>query len=258
MPSFTGSSIVNKPAYLMRNEKFHKDVHNEYVPTVDETVKMIDMWLSFKNSQLCSNANEKTIQEVLEERQRQNIDTNLLDDLMLATEVKTIQRNGIRFLGCDYFDEKLYGVKSKVLIKYSMFDLRSIKVFTIKGEFLCNAERVTETHPMAKILGTVEDLEDFKQKIEKQKALKHRTLNSVKKYLPVDDVKFLEMQIHSEVEVLLGAEAKLPPLKEERKINGKPIFKNNLEKYEWFVKNEPQSKWLQEFKQSREYELYYE
>lgn len=258
MPSFTGSSIVNKPAYLMRNEKFHKEVHKEYVPTVDETVKMIDMWLSFKNSQLCSNANEKTIQEVLEERQRKNIDMNLLDDLMLAIEVKTIQRNGIRFLGCDYFDERLYGFKSKVLIKYNMFDLTSIKVFTPKGEFLCDAERVTETHPMARILATVEDLEDFKQKIEKQKALKRKTINSVKKYLPTEDIKFLEVQINSGNKVMVGAEAKLPPLKEERKINGKPIFKNNLEKYEWLTKNEPDTEWIKEFKNTKEYKIYYE
>jgi len=258
LPSFTGSSIQNKPAYLMRNEKFHKNIHNEYIPTIKETIKMIDMWLSFKNSQPCSNANGKTIQEVWDERQRQNVDIKLLDDLMLATEIKTIQRNGIRFLGCDYFDERLYGFKSKVLIKYSMFDLRSIKVFTNKGEFLCEAERVTETHPMAKILGTVGDLEDFKQKIEKQRALKRRTLNSVKKYLPADDIKFLETQMVSGIEVMAGAEASLPPLKEERKINGKPIFKNNLEKYEWFAKNEPQNKWVKEFKQTKEYQIYYE
>jgi len=256
LPSFIGSSIVNKPAYLMRNEKFHKQIHNEYIPTVDEAIKMIDMWLSFKNSQPCSNENGKTIQEVLDERQRQNVDVNLLDDLMLATEVKTIQRNGIRFLGCDYFDERLYGFKSKVLIKYSMFDLTSIKIFTPKGEYLCTAERVTETHPMAKILGTVEDLEDFKQKIEKQKALKRRTINSVKKYLPAENIKFLEVQMKSDIDVVEGAEASLPPHKNI--INGRPIFKNNSEKYEWFVKNEPENKWLKAFKQSKEYELYYE
>src|SRR5574344_1023819 len=186
LPSFTGPSIANKPAYLMRNEKFHKNIHNEYIPTIEETIKMIDMWLSFKNSQHCSNVPNQTIAEVLESRKRQNIDIYPLDDLMMATEVKTIQRNGIRFLGCDYFDERLYGFKSKVLIKYNMFDLTKIKVFSVKGEYLCTAERVTETHPMAKILGTVEDLEDFKQKIEKQKALKRRTINSVKKYLPTD------------------------------------------------------------------------
>src|SRR5574344_397319 len=228
LPSFTGSSIQNKPAYLIRNEKFHKTLHNEYVPTIKETIKMIDMWLDYKNSQPSSNATDKTIREVLDERQRQNIDVNLLDDLMLATEVKTIQRNGIRFLGCDYFDERLYGFKSKVLIKYNMFDLTKIKVFSVKGEYLCTAERVTETHPMAKILGTVEDLEDFKQKIEKQKALKRRTINSVKKYLPTEDIKFLETQMNSEIEVQVVTEAKLLP--HTNLINGRPIFKNNFEK----------------------------
>lgn len=265
MPSFTGSSIANKPAYLMRNEKFHKEIHNEYIPTIDETIKMIDMWLNFKNSQSCLNAHDKTIQEVLDERQRQSVDVNLLDDLMLATEVKTIQRNGIRFLGCNYFDERLYGFKSKVLIKYSMFDLTQIKVYTIKGEFLCDAERVTETHPMAKVLGTAEDLEDFKQKIEKQKALKRRTINSVKKYLSAEDVKFLEMHMqdcHCErsdaiQENVLDCRVALCAPRNDATINGRPIFKNNFEKYEWLTKNEPDDDWIVEFKTGKEHQLFY-
>lgn len=167
LPSYVGSSIDNKPAYMMRNEKLHSTLHNNYVSTVDEAIKMIEMWLNFKNSQPCPNAPDKTIAGVLESRKQQNVDINLLDDLMLATEVKTIQRNGIRFLNCDYFDERLYGFKSKVLIKYNLFDLTSIKVFTTKGEYLCTAGRVTETHPMAKLLGTVTDFEDYKQKIVK-------------------------------------------------------------------------------------------
>jgi hypothetical protein len=216
---------------------------------------MIDMWLNFKNSQLCPNFPNQTIAEVLANRKTQNIDAYLLDDLMLSTEVKTIQRNGIRFLGCDYFDERLYGFKSRVLIKYSMLDLSHIKVYTIKGEFLCRAERVVETHPMAKILGTVEDLEDFKQKIEKQKKLKRRTINSIKNYLPKEEIKFLETQILKETE-----SENLNTVKQgfkERLINDKPLFKNNLEKYEWLVKNEPQNQWLQEFKNSKEYKLMY-
>lgn len=153
----------------MRNEKLHKQLHNNFIPTLEETIKMIDMWLNFKNSQPCPNAQNKTIAEILESRKRHNIDINLLDDLMLATEVKTIQRNGIRFLNCDYFDERLYGFKSKVLIKYNLFDFKIIKVFTPKGEYLCTAERVSETHLMAKILGDVKDFEDYKQKIVKQR-----------------------------------------------------------------------------------------
>ena len=160
---------------------------------------MIDMWSSFKNSQPCPNTPNQTINEVLENRKQQNIDKNILDDLMLATEVKTIQRNGIRFLNCNYFDERLYGFKSKVLIKYNLFDLKSIKVYTPKGEYLCTAERVTDTHPMAKILGTVTDIEDYKQKIIKQRQLKKKTVESVKKYLETEDISLLETQIEKPV-----------------------------------------------------------
>ena len=239
LPSYVGSSIAEKPAYLKRNEKFHSNLHSDYVPTIEGTIKMIDMWLNLKNSQPCPNATNMTIAEVLEAGKRQNIDIH--DDLMLATEVKTIQRNGIRFLNCDYFDERLYGFKSKVLIKYNFFDLANIKVFTQKGECLCTAERVTETRPMAKILGTVKDMEDFKQKIQKQQKLRRKTINSIKKLLTCDEVKFLEC--HSEPD----SESDQPQTTKEFQENKfKPpsnnvqtLFKNNSEKYEYLIKHNP-------------------
>ena len=249
LPSYIGSSINTKPAYMMRNEKLHKSWHNEYIPTIEETIKMIDMWLNFKNSQPCPNAPDKTIAEVLSKRKRQNIDINLLDDLMLATGVKTIQRNGIRFLNCDYFDERLYGFKSKVLIKYNLFDLTSIKVYTPKGEYLCTAERVTETHPMAKLLGGVKDYEDYKQKIVRQRQLKKKTVESVKKYLEKGDIKLLETQIEP-VEIQT-------PFKTDLK-RVQMLFKNNSEKYEYLIKNDPNNSWITEFKNTKEYRLLYE
>ena len=45
-------------------------------------------------------------------------------------EIKTVHQNGIRFLKADYFSEELYGYRGQVLIKYSLFDLKTIKVFT--------------------------------------------------------------------------------------------------------------------------------
>ena len=269
MPSYVGSSIINKPAYLKRNENFHKNLHQDYVPTIEETIKMIDMWLKFKNSQPCTNAPNMTIAEVLENRKKQNIDKSLLDDLMLATEVKTIQRNGVRFLNCDYFDERLYGLRGKILVKYNLFDLTNVKVFTTKGEYLCTAERVTETHPMAKILGTVEDLEDYKQKIQKQQKLKRKTINSVKKLLTNDEIKFLEC--HSEfisesatpetLKQVQGDNKFKPRSNGVQKINNGekslPIFKNNSEKYEYLIKNDPDNPWISEFKKTKEYELLY-
>lgn len=253
LPSYVGSSIQNKPAYLMRNEKLHKQLHNDFVPTLEETIKMIDMWLNFKNSQPCPNVPNKTIAEILGERRRQNVDINKLDDLMLATEVKTIQRNGIRFLNCDYFDEHLYGFKSKVLIKYNLFDLTSIKVYTTKGEYLCTAERVTETHPMAKLLGTVKDYEDYKQKIVRQRQLKKKTVESVKKYLETEDIKLLETQVEqSDSHLHLQT-----PFKTDSK-RVQTLFKNNSEKYEYLIANDPNNSWITEFKYTKEYRLLYE
>lgn len=286
MPSYVGSSIINKPAYLKRNEKFHSNLHNallvggvkrarsgadssplppiRYIPTIEETIKMIDMWLKFKNSQPCTNAPNMTIAEVLENRKKQNIDKSLLDDLMLATEIKTIQQNGVRFLNCDCFDERLYGLKGKVLVKYNLFDLTSVKVFTPKGEYLCTAERVTETHPMAKILGTVEDLEDYKQKIQKQQKLKRKTINSVKKLLTNDEIKLIEAR--SNQEELENSnnfqKAFKPHSNGVQKINNGekslPIFKNNSEKYEYLIKHNPSDTWIAKFKQTKEYKLLYE
>ena len=259
MPSYVGSNVTTKPAYMMRNEKFHKQLHNNYIPTIEETIKMIDIWLKFKNSQTCTNAPNMSIAEVLENRKKQNIDINTLDDLMLATEVKTIQRNGIRFLNCDYFDERLYGLRGKVLVKYNLFDLTSVKVFTSKGEYLCTAERVTETHPMAKLLGAVEDLEDYKQKIQKQQKLRRKTINSVKKLLTSDEMKFLEC--HSE---FISESSLQEPLNQVQDTKFKPhsnslqtLFKNNSEKYEYLIKNDPDNPWISEFKKTKEYELLY-
>ena len=247
MPSYVGSNVTTKPAYMMRNEKFHKQLHNNYIPTIEETIKMIDMWLKFKNSQPCTNAPNMTIAEVLENRKKQNIDKSLLDDLMLATEVKTIQRNGIRFLNCDYFDERLYGLRGKVLVKYNLFDLTNVKIFTPKGEYLCTAERVTETHPMAKILGTVEDLEDYKQKIQKQQKLRRKTINSVKQYLSNEEVKFIEQKMDEPKEVEFKPHSN----------SLQTLFKNNSEKYEYLIKNDPNNPWISEFKKTKEYELLY-
>lgn len=248
LPSYVGSSIQNKPAYMMRNEKLHKNLHNEYIPTIEETIKLIDMWMNFKNSQPCSNAPDKSITEVLADRKTQNIDINMLDDLMLATEVKTIQRNGIRFLNCDYFDERLYGFKSKVLIKYNLFDLTNIKVFTKKGEYLCTAERVTETHPMAKILGDVKDFEDYKQKIVKQRQLRKKTINSVKQYLSNEEVKFIEQKIDEPKEIEFKPHSNAV----------QTLFKNNSEKYEYLIKHDSNNSWITEFKNTKEYKLLYE
>ena len=79
-----------------------------------------------------------------------------------------------------------------------------------------------------------------------------KTINAVKTYLSNDEVKYLETKM---------LEENSNPVQTEFKIRSKgvqKIFKNNSEKFEYLIKNNPQDKWLEEFKQSKEYKLLYE
>ena len=264
VPSYSGTSIETKPAYLKRNEKFHKELYSQinkgYIPTIEESIKLIDCWLDYRHSQPCPNQKGKTIKEVFETREQQNIDVSKLDDLMMDYEVKTIHRNGIRFLNTDYYNDTLYGLRDRVLIRYSLFDLSKIKVYSTKGEYLCTAKRVTGTHPMAYHMGEVKDMEDFKQKIQKQKRLKNRTLKAVKQFLPKEDIKFLETQMDQE-----NIPQEIPAVEAKPLIlqgNLKPVFMNNYERYEWLMKNgctcSEDRQWLKDYKNSEEYKMIYE
>ena len=64
MPSYIGTSIENKPAYMNRNELLHKQIHEQkgsFIPTIEQTLVLIREWLKFKHSQPCPNDRSKTI-----------------------------------------------------------------------------------------------------------------------------------------------------------------------------------------------------
>jgi len=177
-PSFVGSNVYNKPAYLKRNEKFHAEHHNEYIPTVEETIQVLNKWLDFHYSQSCPHVKGKTIGEVFESGKGSGVDISRLDDLMMVQEIKNIRRNGITFLKFDYYDPTLYGLREQVIIKYSLFDLSEIKVYLTNGKYLCTAKRVESSNPLANYIGAPKDIEDVKQKIKLQKNLEKQTVKN--------------------------------------------------------------------------------
>lgn len=262
LPSYIGTSIENKPARLRRNEKFHSEIHTELIPTIQQTIQMINSWLLYKNSLPCPNDKSKTIQEMFNSIDKQEINPRELDDLMLAQEVKTITSQGIRFLKSDYYNDALYGLRQKVIIKYSLFDLSYINVYTITGKFLCRAERITLTHPLAHYTGEVRDIEDYKQKIQKQKQLKNKTIKACKEFLNIEDLEILESKMDKSEDTLLPSQIvpRIEIKKEKpKKYNpaAKPLFKTSREKYEYLMKygctcNDDRV-WLADYKTSKEY-----
>lgn len=230
MPSYIGTSIEDKPAWMKRGEKLHREMHkkltNNYIPTVQEVIKYIDCWINYHNSKPCPNDSSKSIQEVLNGVQKQNIDTNILNDLMMKTEIRTINKHGITFLGMHYRSEILLDLRESVFIRYSLFDLSKIHVYSMKGEFLCVARQVEKVHPMANHLGTVKDMEEFKQRIQKQKRQFNKAKKEFLKYYPIEDAEVLEIESEPVVEVI----PEQPKPKREKKLTpreqqmNRPIF----------------------------------
>ena len=267
MPSYIGTSIENKPAWLKRGEKLHQEWHkkltNNYVPTVQEAIKYINKWIEFHNLQHCPNERSKTIQEMLDSVQKQNININILNDLMMKTECRMINKHGITFLNMHYRSECILGLRDKVNIRYSLFDLSRIHVYSTKGEFLCVANRVQKVHPMARVLGTVKDMEEYKQQYKKQQQIKNRLVKKLKATYPKEEIQLLEIESEITDEII----EEQPKPKRERKLTpreqqmNKPIFSSNYEKYEWLMKNGCTNSedriWLTKYIRSDEYQNLY-
>ena len=264
MPSYIGTSIENKPAWMKRGEKLHREMHkkltNNYIPTVQELIKYIDCWLDFHNSKPCPNAPQISIKQCLNSVQRHQIDINILNDLMMKTEVRTINKHGITFLGLHYRSDSILGLRDSVYIRYSLFDLTKIHVYSIKGEFLCIARQVEKVHPMANHLGTVKDMEQFKQQIQKQQRQFKKAQKEFLKYFPKEQAEVIEIEPQ---ERIMAEQPIIEKPKQERKLSPRelqmyrPIFNTDYEKYEWLMTNgctNPEDrKWLTNYIRSDEY-----
>ena len=268
MPSYIGSSIENKPAWLKRGEQLHRKMHQKetqnYIPTIQDAINYINCWIKYHNSKPCPNDSSKSIQEVLNTIQKQPINTDLLHNLMMKTETRSINKHGITFLGIHYRSEAIIGLRDKVHIRYSLFDLSKIYVYSTKGEFLCVAKRVQKVHPMANVLGTVKDMEEYKQQYKKQQQYKNKLIKAVKKTFNNDELEVLEIEREKVLEIEKIEQSKIVRERKqtprEQQMN-RPIFQSNYEKYEWLMKtgctNSDDRKWLTDYIRSDEYQNLY-
>lgn len=91
--------------------------------------------------------NNRTPLEVFNEEnpagQRKMLSDEKLRLLFLYEEIRTVQQNGIEYLGNTYVHENLYfHQREKVKIKFDPHDLRMVYVYLETGEFLCKAEKL--------------------------------------------------------------------------------------------------------------------
>lgn len=177
LPSYTGQSIPDKPAWMNRNEKLHRRLHNSWVPTIDEAHEAIRRWVYEEYSvRRHSGIQNRRPIDVWNEGKGRGVDEEQLRFLMMSMAEKTVRRNGIRFPGVNFYDEALYGYRQPVLVRYDMEDMEKIYVYNQDGtEFICMARPIRSTHPLASRSGNPLDMETLKQGLALQRRLKKQT-----------------------------------------------------------------------------------
>ena len=143
--TFRGASIADKPATLMRNEKWARKMYESTPPTIEEAMQMIGFYVRYiygenphsglggrKPFEVFSNA------AIPDERK---IETNRLNFLMMSAVRKTLRNNGIVLNKLQYWDTALMDhIGKEVVIRYDLADLRWIAVYDLQDNFLCQAE----------------------------------------------------------------------------------------------------------------------
>lgn len=136
---------------------------------------------------------------------------------------------------------------------------------------ICRANKVTETRPLASQMGDIKDIEDYKQKIEKQQKLRRKTIKAVREHFNLEDMDYLEKELMQNIrtpepikEITIQPESKQEQKFEPKvktSIVARPIFKNAYERYEWHMQNgcvcHEDRVWLANYINSDEYNEIY-
>ncbi len=253
--SYTGASINDKPAWMMRNEKFHRQAHRDFVPTIPQAVEMIGRWLKFHHSQPHKGLKGRTPAEVFAAGRGPGLEARRLDYLMMSAEVTRVTREGIRWRGLNYWHDALYGFAGRVEIRYSLFDVEQVHVYLPDGGYLCSASLQTALPAMAALTGRPADMEAVSQANKKKAQYKKQTIKTAKLYLAAgygvpDELVAIDAppSLHKSVEAIecaraaetesvvdkiirLPAKAERPLIDAPEPVEAKKVYWSDYEKY---------------------------
>ena len=273
MPTYSGTSIENKPAHMRQNEKLHKRLHDRvtggFMPTIQQADTIIRQWIESEYAQRPhSGLNGKLPGEVFTAGRGPGIDERVLIELMMSTEIKTVHRNGVRFLGVDWFGDELYGYRGRVMVRYDDLDMRCIYVYEPDGSrLLCQAMPVGTVHPMVAMSDDPMDRRTLEEGLKMKAQFRKSTVAEVREL--AENLTPFEIAQGSRVQGVEGSSEKkllaLRPADEERQIpeecvqerdsgnnedlisptpnpepptpDSRPYFLEEYERYEWHLEN---------------------
>ena len=176
LPTYRGASVADKPAYLARNEKFHRERHNAPVPTIAQATEIIQSYFGWYSQQPHEGLNGRKPLDVFAAGRGPGVDLDALAwDFLWRKEVHP-RRCRVRLAGVDYESDSLYGLNEPVLVMYAWSDMNKVWLFSKRGQTLGTAKPVAALHPVARHLGGDLDLIKIKEANKRQAKLKKETM----------------------------------------------------------------------------------
>lgn len=168
-PTYTGTSIENKPPRLMRGERLHRAVYEKATGgrslTMEQAHRAIAGWFdAYAARPQRGHLEGRFPAEVFADGKGPGVDAAELRYLMLSMEARTIGRNGIRIFGRNYWHPELYGRRHPVTVRYDLQDMSSV-IVEYQGRLLCEATVPEKVHPAASILGNAADVKRLSEQI---------------------------------------------------------------------------------------------
>lgn len=266
LPSFCGDSIATKPAWMHRNEKFHKAWHkaktDNWVPSIDEAGHIIESYFRWYVNQPHAGLNGSKPIDVLQPGLGPGIDANTLNyDFLWRKEIAP-RKCRVRLYGIDYEADFLHGrsANAKLLIMYDASDLRKIYCYSKDKQYLGEALPVRALHPLASLFGDQIAMDAVTKTIKHHASLAKKTKEQLlelgasssdiqtldalpyNKVVPINRAQNTHIKTQNQPEKMDKTEIKRLELimeqaekdkAQEQKIKRPAIWQSDLQHYEW-------------------------
>jgi putative transposase len=184
IPTYTGASIGDKPAWMSRNEKLHRAWHQArtqgWVPNIREAAYMIQRYIDWYGQQPHGGLGGRRPIDVLDAGRGPGVDVDALNREFLWREEVTPRRCRVKLYGIDYESDCLHGWAGKAIAHYDTADLSRIYLYSPDGAYLGDAQPVQALHPLAKLFGDEVSVDQVKTEIARQRRLEKQTAEGLR------------------------------------------------------------------------------
>jgi len=202
MPSFCGADIKDKPAWRLRNEKFHRAWHEArtagWVPNLRETAHILSLYFRWYAEQPHDGLGGKRPIDVFMAGRGSGVDIEELNREFLWTHLATPRHCRVRLHGIDYEADCLHGLAPEpksVVVRYDTADLSRIWCWLrATGEYLGEALPVQALGPIVRLIGDEMGIDQVKAALARQRQLVKETKKGLAELgLPEETVEALSV-----------------------------------------------------------------